>query len=37
MVELSLIHILFTGLLGMVLGPLVSGSARGLLSLLGIL
>ena len=32
-----LLGLLFTGLLGMVLGPLVSGSARGLLSLLGIL
>lgn len=32
-----LLALLFTGLLGQVLGPLVSGSAVGLLSLLGIL
>ena len=34
---LILLGLLFTGLLSMVLGPLVGGSARGLLSLLGIL
>ena len=32
-----LLLLLFTGALGYVLGPLVSGSARGLLSLLGLL
>ena len=34
---LILLGLLFTGLLSMVLGPLVGGSARGLLTLLGIL
>ena len=33
----SMTDLLFTGLLSMVLGPLVGGSARGLLTLLGIL